>query len=284
MPRYSRAEDAIAALAGNGILRGAGGFAACWFYAVLEDWLIIRSIILRNLRVRHIGNPLGIFVEVFRPIVICTAHYYYFSLMQRNVPGNQYAIFTIGGFTVWFTFIAAVHGTFDGARWPAGSQNMPGVSRMHLRMAKVIWAFALYLFFAYAVVWPLQTMGQPVEPPALGLSIINYGLAASLGFGYGLVCGAICQVVPALTPVVKVLEWAVFITSGVYDSLLTIPVPIAKIIQYNPLIDLAEYQRHAYYPGYPVFMVTLTYPAVWMVGLVFFGLAANRYLSKRRRR
>jgi ABC-type polysaccharide/polyol phosphate export permease len=284
MPILSRAEGTIATLAGNSILRGAGGYAVRGFYAVMEDWLIIRSLILRNLRARHLGNPLGIFVEVFRPIIICTAHYFYFSLMLRNVPGNQYAIFTIGGFTVWFTFIAAVHGTFDGGKWPAGSQNIPGISRMHMRVAAVVWAFALYLFFAYAVVWPLQLFGQPITAPDLVLSMTNYGLAASLGFGYGLVCGAICQLVPALTPVVKVLEWAVFITSGVYDSLLTIPAAMAKIIQYNPLIDLAEYQRHAYYAGYPVFMVSLTYPAVWMVGLVFVGLAANRYLSNRRRR
>ena len=73
-----------------------------------------------------------------------------------------------------------------------------------------------------------------------------------------------------------------FISSGVYDSLLTIPVPVAKYIQYNPLIDLAEYQRHAYYAGYPIFMVTLTYPAIWAAGLVFSGLAINRALNRRR--
>lgn len=283
MPIFSRAGGAIALPAGNGVLRGAYAYAARCFNAWLEDWLIIRALILRSLRVRHTGNPLGIFVEIFRPIVICTAHYYYFSLMQRDVPGNQYAIFTVGGFSVWFTFAAAYHGAFEGAKYPAGSQNIPGITRMHLRMATVLWAFLLYLFFAYAVVWPLQIFGQPVTAPDLGLSIINYGLAASLGLGYGLVCAAICQAVPALKPVVKVIEWAVFITSGVYDSLLTIPLPMAKIVQYNPLIDLAEYQRHAYYAGYPVFMVSLSYPAIWAVGLVFFGLVTNRYLSLKRR-
>jgi ABC-type polysaccharide/polyol phosphate export permease len=214
--------------------------------------------------------------------VICTAHYYYFSLMQRDVPGNQYAIFTIGGFSVWFTFLAAYHGAFDGAKYPAGSHNIPGISRMHLRVAGALWAFVLYLFFANAVVPPLQIIGQPVKFPAVGLSLLDYGLAASLGFGYGLVCAAICQVVPALKPVVKILEWAVFITSGVYDSLLTIPIPVAKIIQYNPLIDLAEYQRHAYYPGYPIYMVTLTYPAVFAFVLIFFGLATNRVMGRGR--
>jgi capsular polysaccharide transport system permease protein len=251
--------------------------------AVFDDLLIIRALILRNLRVRHGTNPLGIFVEVLRPIVICVAHYFYFSLLLRDVPGHQYLIFTVGGFTIWFTFQAAYSGAFEGAKWPAGANYIPGVTRMHLRVAKVIWGFALYLFFAFAIIWPLAIFGLQVAPPDLGLSIIDYGLAAALGFGYGLVCAAVCQMVPALAPVVKILEWAVFLSSGVYESLLTIPVPFAEIVQYNPLIDLAEYQRHAYYPGYPIFQVNLVYPAVWALGLVFFGLVLNRYLARRRR-
>ena len=281
MPSLSGAEGDFDPLPGNGVLRSAYSAAARRFNLLAEDWLIMRALILRSLRVRHTGNPLGIFVEVFRPLAICTAHYFYFSLMQRDVPGFQYAIFTVGGFSVWFTFQAANRAT-EGAKYPAGSHNIPGITRMHLRVAGALWAFILYLFFAYAVVYPLQLLGQPVKAPDLGLSLIDYGLAALLGFSYGLVCAAICEVVPALKPVVKLMEWAVFISSGVYDSLLTIPVPVAKYIQYNPLIDLAEYQRHAYYPGYPIFMVTLTYPAIWAIGLAFFGLVANRALGRRR--
>ena len=281
MPSLSGSEGGVALPGGNGILHGAYTRAAHRFDVLAEDWLIMRALILRSLRVRHTGNPLGIFVEIFRPLAICTAHYFYFSLMQRDVPGYQYAIFTVGGFSVWFTFQAANRAT-EGAKYPAGSHNIPGITRMHLRVAGALWAFILYLFFAYAVVYPLQLLGQPVKAPELGLSLIDYGLAASLGFGYGLVCAAIGEVVSALKPVIKLLEWAVFISSGVYDSLLTIPVPVAKYIQYNPLIDLAEYQRHAYYAGYPIFMVTLTYPAIWAAGLVFSGLAINRALNRRR--
>jgi ABC-type polysaccharide/polyol phosphate export permease len=281
MPPLSGAESGFDPFPGDGVLSSAYTAAARRFHVLAEDWLIMRALILRSLRVRHTGNPLGIFVEVFRPLAICTAHYFYFSLMQRDVPGYQYAIFTVGGFSVWFTFQAANRAT-EGAKYPAGSHNIPGITRMHLRVAGALWAFILYLFFAYAVVYPLQLLGQPVKAPELGLSLIDYGLAASLGFGYGLVCAAIGEVVSALKPVIKLLEWAVFISSGVYDSLLTIPVPVAKYIQYNPLIDLAEYQRHAYYAGYPIFMVTLTYPAIWAAGLVFSGLAINRALNRRR--
>ena len=104
MPPLSGAESGFDPFPGDGVLSSAYTAAARRFHVLAEDWLIMRALILRSLRVRHTGNPLGIFVEVFRPLAICTAHYFYFSLMQRSVPGYQYAIFTVGGFSIWFTF------------------------------------------------------------------------------------------------------------------------------------------------------------------------------------
>src|ERR1700761_7909717 len=98
-----------------------------WFAAdrvissAIDDLLVIRGLILRNLRVQHANNPLGIFVEFLRPAVVCLAHYFYFPLTKRPVPAHQYAIFTLGGFTIYFAFVAAFSGTFDGARWPGGA-------------------------------------------------------------------------------------------------------------------------------------------------------------------
>jgi capsular polysaccharide transport system permease protein len=256
----------------------ANGFAA----NTVDDIKIIRALILRNLRVQYKNNPLGIFVELLRPIAICLAHYLYFTLTKRPVPGHQYAIFTIGGFAIYFTFAAAYSGAFEGARLPGGVNQIPGVTRMHLRFAKVTWAFLLHFSFAVAVVVPLLMIGQDVSFPNIPLTIATFGMAAGLGFGYGLITNNIGILVPALIPFLKVAQWGVFITSGVYDSLVTMPYVMAMVIWYNPLIHLAEYQRHAYYSGYPVYLVSLTYPLLWVVGLTFGGLLMNRALCNRK--
>jgi capsular polysaccharide transport system permease protein len=252
--------------------------------AVVDDIFIIRSLILRNLRVQHSKNPFGVFVEFLRPVAICVAHYFYFTFTQRTVPGHQYAIFTIGGFAIYFTFIAAYSGAFDGAKWPNGANQVPGVTRMHLRVARGMWAYLLHLAFAFGVVIPLAIFGQHIGVPNIPLTVATFGMAAGLGFGYGLVTNNIGIMIPALVPFLKIAQWAVFITSGVYDSLVTMPRVMASIIWYNPLIHLAEFQRYAYYPGYPTYLVSLTYPLLWMTGLIFLGLLMNRALCNRNSR
>lgn len=251
-------------------------------FAWLGDVLVIRALILRNLRTQYADNPFGVLVEFLRPVVICLAHYFYFTLTRRPVPGHQYAIFTIGGFAIYFTFVAAYSGTFEGARWPNGVTQMPGVTRMHLRAAKTVWAFLLYVMFAIGVIVPLLLIGQDVAYPNLLLTLETFAMAAGLGFGFGLVSNSIGVVVPALIPFIKVMQWAVFITSGVYDSLVTMPYIMAQVVWYNPLIHLAEFQRHAYYPCYPIYLVSLTYPLLWTAGLTLTGLLMNRALCNRK--
>ena len=263
---------------GRGPLSALGAALA----ALLADLDIIRAITLRNLRIKYQHNALGIFAELLRPVVVCVAHYYYFSLSQRNVPGHQYIIFTVGGFTIWFTFAAAYHGTMEGTQWPGGVTALPGVTLMHLRVSRVLWAYVLHVFLAFALVPILAVFGQNISMPLVILTLTTYGLAVGLGFGYGLICAAIAHAVPALAPFIKIFEWIVFITSGVYDSLVTMPYIMAQIVQYNPIIDLAEFQRYAYYQGYPTYLVTLTYPVIWMLALIFVGLAMNRAMSRNR--
>lgn len=250
--------------------------------SIADNITVIRALILRNLKVQYTSNPFGIFMELLRPVVICLVHYFYFTLTGRQVPGHQYAIFTIGGFAIYFTFIAAYSGTFDGARWPNGANQIPGVTRMHLRLAKVTWAFLLHVTFAVAVIVPLLMIGQDISIPNIPLTIATFAMAAGLGFGFGLVTNGIGIVMPALIPFIKITQWGVFITSGVYDSLVTMPYIMAIVIWYNPLIHLAEYQRHAYYSGYPIYLVSLTYPLFWVVGLILTGLLMNRALCNRK--
>ena len=260
-------------------IRGAINNYACDF---TDDINIVRALILQGLRSKYENNPMGIIIEFLRPIAVCAAHYFYFTMTGRPVPGHQYVIFTIGGFSEYFCFSAAYFATYDGGRRKGGIPQIPGVTRMHFRVAGAGWAFLLHLGFAFVVVVPLLLINHPISFPNIPLSIATYGLASGLGFGYGLVCNGIVSVVPFTAPFIKILQWAVFITSGVYDSLVTMPFVMAHYIQYNPLMHIAEYQRYAFYSGYPIYLVTLTYPLTWAVGLILTGLIMNRALCNRK--
>jgi ABC-type polysaccharide/polyol phosphate export permease len=261
--------------------RGGGGLDG--LRGLYDDALIIRMIILKGLRSKYRDNPLGLLLEFLKPVIICTVHYFYFAYAGRDVPDDVYLAFVLGGFSIWFCFITAYSGTLEGRRSAGGVTNIPGVTLMHVCLAKSIWSCLLFFMFAYLVAVPAAILGTPISPPAFLLSFCCYGLAACLGFAFGLVTKAIAVVIPPLSPFLKLFRWALFISSGIYGSLSTVSHIEAGIVIYNPLIHLAEYERHALDPGYPVFHASLAYPCFILVVLLFFGLASNRALARRGR-
>lgn len=248
-----------------------------------DDMLIIRTLILRSLRGKYRNNPLGVMLEILKPVVLCGAHYFYFAYAGRDVPNKVYLLFVLGGFGTWFCFIAAYSGTIEAAGKGGGATHIAGVTAMHVCLAKCVWAFLLFVAFTYLVAEGGHILGAPIDAPNLFLVCATFGLTAGLGFSFGLLTSAIGTVVPPLWPFLKLFRWALFITSGIYSSLSTVSRLEGQFISYNPLIHLTEWDRHAMDPGYPVFYAHLSYPASIMVVLLFVGLAAHRALTPRGR-
>jgi capsular polysaccharide transport system permease protein len=262
---------------------GALADGALWLVNILlDDIAALRMVTLQTLKTKYMRNPMGLLLEFLQPVVICTAHCNFFELTGRPVPGNQYVTFTLGGFTIWFCFIGCYRQTIKLASRGYGVLALPGVTPMHLCLSTAIWSYFVYFTFAMLVSYPCRLLGLHVMPPDLGLTMMTYGISAAMGFGFGLMVWALAEVIPALGPFIKLFKWAIFVTSGIYDSIVTMSPVIAPYIWYNPLIHLAEYQRLAFYPGYPVYLVSLWYPFYWAVGLVTCGLLCNRALANRR--
>ena len=101
---------------------------------------------------------------------------------------------------------------------------------------------------------------------------VVFAMAGMSGFGLGLGLERLSRRMAVVKTVEKLLTWGLFITSGLYFSLATTPVLVARWFVYNPILHLVEYQRHAFDPGYPVALLDLRYPAVISVALLMTGL------------
>jgi capsular polysaccharide transport system permease protein len=98
-----------------------------------------------------------------------------------------------------------------------------------------------------------------------------------MAFGWGLAGEALCRAMPVLEPIFHFLPWLVFLTSGVYFSFESVPLPMAMVDIYNPVLHLTEFQRYAFDPGYPIRFLSLSYPAVCAAAFLGVGLVMNRY-------
>ncbi len=247
-----------------------------------DDVLILRMLTLRDLRGKYKGNPFGFMLELAKPVIVCSVHYMYFAYVGKNVPDQAYLVFVAGGFSVWFCFIKSYMAALGSGRGNS-VMTIPGVTQMHARLASAVWSFLLFFTFAYALSVPAWLLDAPIKPPDFLLSMQVYVLASFLGLAFGLNVRAIGVVLPPLGPFLKLFRWAMFITSGIYNSLSTMPKIEVVYVRYNPIINLAEFQRHSFDSGYPVFFASISYPVELLAVLLVTGLIANRALARRGR-
>ena len=132
------------------------------------------------------------------------------------------------------------------------------------------------LTFCLLALVPLNIYGGRLPLPDVPTTFLIFGIAGGLGFGVGLTLDGIGSVVPLVKTAEKILTWALFVTSGLYFSLGTIPPIVADYFWYSPLIHLIEYERHAFDPGYPIALLDLRYPAVVMMVALTLGLLIYR--------
>jgi ABC-type polysaccharide/polyol phosphate export permease/cytochrome c-type biogenesis protein CcmH/NrfG len=240
---------------------------------IFDHMAIIRALILRNLRLKYRDNSLGFLLEFVRPTAVVVAHYYIFLLLKKPMPGEiPIAIFVLAGFPVWFAFNGAAQGA-EGANAPGRTILIPGVTTLHLQLARAIWAWWVDLVFCLAGAVLLNIYGAKLPLPNIEMTLLIFILSGTMGFGFGMLAEQLGEILPVTKIVEKLLSWALFITSGMYYSVANTNAQLARYFLFNPLLHLVEFERNAFDPGYPVGLVNLTYPATFAFALLALGLA-----------
>ncbi len=243
----------------------------------LDHLRILRALILRNLQLRYGSNPLGLPLEVLRPLAVVLAHWALFVMLHKPMPGEiPIPLFVLAGFSVWFAFNYTAMGAANGARFPAGATLLPGVTAMHLRLARAAWPLLVNLVFCIAAVLPLRLFGIVLPLPALPQTALIFALAGALGLGFGLLTERLGTISPFAKPAEKLITWALFVTAGLYFVVYRTLPALAVVLLWNPLLHLVEYERQAFDPGYPLALVNLGYPAILAALVLLLGLASCR--------
>jgi ABC-type polysaccharide/polyol phosphate export permease len=258
---------------------GKRAIRAIWSTRLVDHVLIIRAMLLHNLRIKYLNRPAGFLAEFLRPAFVCVLHYFTFWAVNKKMPpGVSLEQFIWGAFLVWFTFsqIYFVLERSHSARVP----RFPGVSRMHMRLAICVWSVISNATFTYVSVL-LIIFRDNITFPDVPLTALILLITVTLAFGSALLSEAICRVVPFLEVVFHLFPWLIFLSSGIYFSIVYVPQKLAVVDIYNPVLHLVEYERYAFNPGYPIGLVSLWYPAACGISLLLLGLALNRRLRYR---
>ena len=251
--------------------------------SVLDHACILRAIMLRGLALKHSGNPLWLPLELVRPTAVVVAHWVLFAVVHKPMPGQiPIPLFVLAGFSVWFAFNYAAMGAANAVKFPTATIVWPGITPMHLRLARAGWPLLVNLCFCLLGILPFRLFRSDLAPPDLPLTVLVFAIAGAGGIGYGIITDRLAAVAPAVSVIEKLLTWALFVTSGLYFVVYNSGPLAGNLLLLNPLLHLIEFERHAFDPGYPLTLVSLWYPALVAACLLTLGAASTLSLRQAR--
>ena len=93
---------------------------------LIDHLLIIRALILRDLKLKYRNNGIGFLLEFLRPLVIDVTHYFFFAYVPRAIPNNiPIEIFVLAGFSVWFVYSGVYQAAYSAGRRPGPVIQIP---------------------------------------------------------------------------------------------------------------------------------------------------------------
>lgn len=103
-----------------------------------------------------------------------------------------------------------------------------------------------------------------------------FGAALLLGLGFGLVNGVLALAFPFWGMIVAVSIILLWLTSGVAIVPDALPEVARNALSYNPVLQVVEWMRSAYYEGYGDHILDRGYVIAFGIGAVFLGLLLER--------
>ncbi len=191
--------------------------------------------------------------------------------------GMSTPVFLLGGFIPFFIFS---HGVSDGmsAIWANRSLLIypqvfpldPLVARVLLQGAMQTLVFAILMSLA----WGLGQHVEIVNPHAVFIALL---LALLLAFAGGTLCSALNLMWPTTSQIVPMVMRVLFFTSGLFFSIVDLPLVARSILFFNPLTHMIEYMRSGFVDGYGANYISLSYAFGCALLLLVVGLLLERY-------
>ena len=245
--------------------------------ALTRQGRVLHAVMLRNIRTRFFGHGLGYLVAIAWPLTHILALLALASFAGRAPPFGESTVLFIATGTVPFMAFNYV------SRFMQLSVVMtrPLLAFPEVKVLDVLFASAiLEVLSSCCVILILLVLAWFFDISAMPRDIVEafYALGASvlLGFGVGLLMGVIGLAAPIWLTIYGLLGILLWMSSGVLFVPDSLPEPARSIAAYNPVLQVVEWMRSAYYEGYGEGVLDRRYVLGVSIGSIFFGLLFER--------
>lgn len=242
---------------------------------------VIYALIMHDIKNRFFGNGLGQLVMIVWPAVHIAVILTIYLVMGRVIPfGKSPIIYCISGVMPFIVWSYA-------SRWIvfAALQNKPFLNYPIIRPLDIFLArSALELVGSIAmtglVLLVVAFLGADVMPVSPIDAFCGFLVSYLMAFGFGLTFGALCMLTPFVGMMYTVLIIIAYASSGILFVASNIPEKYRYILSFNPILQLVEWMRSAYYPDYPLYVIDKGYTLAVALSLITSGFVLINIFEK----
>ena len=249
-----------------------------------EQSRIVLALILIDMRTRFGGSFLSYSIAILWPLIHVGVVTIGYILVNKVAPlgGGDPAIFI--GCAILPYCLAFYPARMIGSAVFGGKMflNFPIVAPMHLIVARIILEILAAIVVAMLFVAILSMAGTDVVPVNVNTALAAIGATIYFGVCIGIFMAMMMAVFGIFgSHAVIVSLILMYIASGSYVPLPLLPAKMKALGYYNPIFNLIEWLRMAYYVEYSDALVNKT--MIFVVGglLALIGLAGERFVRGR---
>lgn len=244
---------------------------------------VIHALILREMRTRFGRAQLGYIWALIEPTLYVLLFLVLYELRGgKTASGMPIALFLLTGAIPFIMFRDSMIRSMSAIQSNRPLLTFPQVAPIDLILGRVLLEIATTLVAFFLLILAISATFGSVKI-ADPLSVLAWLLVLGLlGFGAGAAFGALAPLFPSIQQLVpSILVRPLFFISGIFFTAEMIPENLRQYAMLNPLLNLIELIRSAFFHGFDSPHADVGYVVFFTLILVCAGLAIQRALSKK---
>lgn len=239
----------------------------------------IAALMLREMATRYGRSPGGYVWAIMEPLGAITILTIGFSLIVPAPPlGNSFILFYATGFMPFSLYQSLALHCARSIDFSRALLKYPAVTWVDAIAARFFLNFLTEILVTFILLFGIILLTSTriiLEFPPIVSAV---GLAALLGLGIGTLNCAIMGLFPIWAQIWSIATRPLFLMSGIFFMLESMPTAVQNIVWWNPLIHILSLMRVGFYPTYRAEFVNIPYVLCFGLVTLFLGvLLLGRY-------
>jgi capsular polysaccharide transport system permease protein len=243
---------------------------------------VVHALIVREMMTRFGEHRLGYLWAFIEPLMWMGMFAGMYMLLGRAaLPGMSVVTFLATGFIPFLLFRNEATKNLVAISSNKNLLFYPRIRPLDLVFARSILEFSTSFTVFFVLMAGAGLVEGRLHFDNLALVIAGFILAASLGVGVGMIFCALSTFSTSFERILNPLLRPFFWGSCLFYSIDSAPPAVRNVIVYNPVAHVVTLVRGGCYAAYDSQYVSLWYPAMCALGLLFIGLTLERVVRRR---